>query len=306
LESPSNTSVEADLFQLARRHTFSDWPHRATPSIEDMIKAGFFACNVGDRVMCIYCNIVCHQWTPHVDEPCEAHKVISPHCPYVREKLLSGEQPRIVNENQNSTGSLANNHLSTRNGIHSLQFSNLLRPPVQNRGNSNTSRSSTVSSEISIAEKIIEEFFYSRIKHDETCSDCKKSLQNMGPCDNQMVDFARWFVHCVHTKRFSADQVYYQIQQSKQAQQSMFENVDLEGNILILYFFLGGFDGILHTNSTTDGQQSARPNENTLSRLVAARLDLQIPQQLLNRNFSLSTLQRIWGNELKLKGKSND
>ncbi len=228
LESPSNTSVEADLFQQARKHTFSDWPHRFMPSVEDMTKAGFFACNVGDRVMCIYCNIVCHQWTPHVDEPCEIHKILSPHCPYVKEKLSSGEQPRIVNDNQNSTSALASNHLSTRNSTHSFQFSNLLRPPEQRGRNRRASRPSTVSPTMSIAEQIRQDSFYPRIKHDEACADCKKSLQNMGPCDSEMTDCARWFVHCAHTKQFSADQVYDQIQNSKQAQRSMFENNDLE------------------------------------------------------------------------------
>jgi hypothetical protein len=237
LESPSNTSVEAGLFQQARRHTFSDWPHRSTPSIEDMRKAGFCACNVGDRVMCIYCNIVCHQWTPHVDEPCEAHKVISPHCRYVKEKLLSGEQPRIVNDNQNSTGAHASNPSSTRNSTQLFHFSNSLRPPAQSGRNSNTSRPSTVSSTMPIAKQIREDSFYRRIKHDETCFDCKKSLQNMGPCDNQMADFARWFGHCAHTKRFTADQVYHRIQKSKQAQRSMFENDVLEDKNFNSLFF---------------------------------------------------------------------
>jgi hypothetical protein len=36
------------------------------------------------------------------------------------------------------------------------------------------------------------------------------------------------------------------------------------------------------------------------------RSDLKIPQQLLDQDFSLSILQRIWINELQIKRKLND
>ncbi|CAF4028337.1 unnamed protein product [Rotaria sp. Silwood1] len=43
------------------------------------------------------------------------------------------------------------------------------------------------------------------------------------------------------------------------------------------------------------------PDENTLSRFVAARLDLPISQSLLNRNFKLSVIKRCWEDQLRLK-----
>ncbi|CAF3339453.1 unnamed protein product [Rotaria sp. Silwood2] len=42
-------------------------------------------------------------------------------------------------------------------------------------------------------------------------------------------------------------------------------------------------------------------DENTLSRFVAARLDLPISQSLLNRNFKLSIIKRCWEDQLRLK-----
>jgi hypothetical protein len=45
------------------------------------------------------------------------------------------------------------------------------------------------------------------------------------------------------------------------------------------------------------------PDESTLSRLVAARLDLPISQSLLNQNFKLSIIKRCWEDQLRLKRK---
>jgi hypothetical protein len=46
------------------------------------------------------------------------------------------------------------------------------------------------------------------------------------------------------------------------------------------------------------------PDESTLSRLVAARLDLPISQSLLDRNFKLSIIKRCWEDQLRLKRRS--
>ncbi len=44
-------------------------------------------------------------------------------------------------------------------------------------------------------------------------------------------------------------------------------------------------------------------DESTLSRLVAARLDLPISQRLLDRQFKLSIIKRCWEDQLRLKRK---
>jgi hypothetical protein len=45
------------------------------------------------------------------------------------------------------------------------------------------------------------------------------------------------------------------------------------------------------------------PDESTLSRFVAARLDLPISQSLLDRKFKLSIIKRCWEDQLRLKRK---
>jgi len=46
------------------------------------------------------------------------------------------------------------------------------------------------------------------------------------------------------------------------------------------------------------------PDESTLSRFVAARLDLPISQHMLDRNFKLSIIKRCWEDQLRLKRKT--
>ena len=43
------------------------------------------------------------------------------------------------------------------------------------------------------------------------------------------------------------------------------------------------------------------PDESTLSRLVAARLDLPVSQRLLDKNFKLSIIKRCWEDQLRIK-----
>lgn len=58
-------------------------------------------------------------------------------------------------------------------------------------------------------------------------------------------------------------------------------------------------------NSSVSGSSSSMklqiPDESTLSRLVAARLDLPISQTLLNGGFKLSIIKRCWEDQLRLK-----
>ena len=58
-------------------------------------------------------------------------------------------------------------------------------------------------------------------------------------------------------------------------------------------------------NNNTPGRgQLNIPDESTLSRYVAARLDLPISQRLLSLNYKLSVIKRCWEDQLRLKRKS--
>jgi hypothetical protein len=104
-----NLLMEVNKMKLIRERTFSHWPHQTSPSSAQMIAAGFFACNVGDRVICLYCNLICQQWTPNTDDPYEVHKTLSPKCPYVVAML----------EHEQAASSLPVNKIVNRSTSHS-------------------------------------------------------------------------------------------------------------------------------------------------------------------------------------------
>jgi hypothetical protein len=62
-----------------------------------------------------------------------------------------------------------------------------------------------------------------------------------------------------------------------------------------------GSSGLTTSNVASNNRQLLIPDESTLSRLVAARLDLPISQTLLSKHFKLSIIKRCWEDQLRLK-----
>lgn len=62
-------------------------------------------------------------------------------------------------------------------------------------------------------------------------------------------------------------------------------------------------DNASNTTSTNsqNNEKQLITDESTLSRLVAARLDLEISQRLLLFGFKLSIIKRCWEDQLRLK-----
>jgi len=224
------TLFETDLLQQVRRRTFSHWPHRTIPSSAQMIEAGFFNCNVGDRVICIYCNLICQQWTPHTDDPCEVHKTLSPNCIYVKAKLIRPSASSIIILNESSTTVATNNHLPTSNNHDPLRSNEIVFTAACNSAYAELPKRhasfATWPHENlpSVDDLVRAGFFYTGTKTIVTCFYCNGSLQNWGPNDNPMIEHARWFPHCAYAKQLCGDEMYRKIQESKRAQQGMFEH----------------------------------------------------------------------------------
>ncbi len=58
-----------------------------------------------------------------------------------------------------------------------------------------------------------------------------------------------------------------------------------------------------NTNPSTNSEQLSIPNEITLYRLVAARLDLPVSQRLSDQNFKLSIIKQCWVDQLRLNSE---
>ncbi|UJR15698.1 hypothetical protein I4U23_002632 [Adineta vaga] len=282
--------TEVNLLQQIRKRTFSHWPQGASPSSAQMIDAGFFNCNVGDRVMCLYCNIICQQWTRHTDDPCEVHKTLSPKCPYViaKEKRRQAASIRIMNDQatrDNMDGVMNNDPFR----CNEIVYTAACHPAYIEIPRRHASFEKwTNENQPSVDDLVRAGFFYTGTNTVVTCFYCNGSLQNWGANDNPMIEHARWFPNCAYAKQLCGAELYKKIQESKKAQQEK-----AKAN-----------DSSRHNGNTTESVgrgQLGIPDESTLSRFVAARLDLPVSQKLLDRNFKMSVIKRCWEDQLRLK-----
>ncbi|CAF3541402.1 unnamed protein product [Rotaria socialis] len=303
-ESICTTLHETDLIQQVRRRSFSHWPHRTIPSSAQMIEAGFFNCNVGDRVICIYCNLICQQWTPHTDDPCDVHKTLSPLCIYVKSKLMRPVASSIIIVNENSTVNTSDICSGTTSNLSRLRSNDIVftascNPTYSEIPKRHESYATWPSDDLPPVDGFVRAgFFYTGTKTIVTCFYCNGSLQNWGPNDNPMIEHARWFPHCAYARQLCGGELYRKIQESKRAQQERVRANESKDRSVP--------NDVPNTNapslpSTTNSRQLLISDESTLPRLVAARLDLPISQRLLDQNFKLSIIKRCWEDQLRLK-----
>ena len=221
---PQNKLVETNPFQEIRRRTFSNWSAKTAPSKEQMIKAGFFQCNVGDRVICLYCCLICQQWKADVDDPIDVHKTLSKQCPYVLSMLIpeGSSSVFIVNEVPTNVNGNAASLLNNRN---SMQFDQIVSTsPCHSDYSSIPSRQATFETWTSESSPSVEDlvragFFYIGTNNVVTCFYCNGSLQNWGKNDDPLIEHIRWFPLCQYAKQLAGNELYNKIQEAKRARQ---------------------------------------------------------------------------------------
>jgi hypothetical protein len=86
--------LSSEIIDRSRTYTFLNWPS-ITPSAQEMALAGWWYTNIADRVICIHCDTMFHNWS-ETDRPYEIHRLKSPRCLYVRTK----EEKGTANNNQ--------------------------------------------------------------------------------------------------------------------------------------------------------------------------------------------------------------
>jgi hypothetical protein len=222
--SQPNILNETDLLKQMRKRTFSHWPHRTSPSSAQMIEAGFFNCNVGDRVICLYCDLICQQWVPNADDPWEVHKTLSPKCPYVIATLKHQQTSsiRIVNEQstrENPIGTTTNDPFRFDEIVYTAAcHTAYIEIPRRHVSFATWPNENSPS----VDDLVKAGFFYTGTKTIVTCFYCNGSLQNWGANDNPTIEHARWFPHCAYAKQLCGAELYRKIQESKKAQQGLF------------------------------------------------------------------------------------
>jgi len=87
-----------------RLKSYGPWPPALKQHPEDLAKAGFYYCGVGDRVKCFACDGSFSKWKPEW-EPWAIHIKRNPKCPHV--VLMKGTIDKILpnTKNQDTTKS---------------------------------------------------------------------------------------------------------------------------------------------------------------------------------------------------------
>ena len=237
---------ELEVAKAARRRTFVHYPH-STPSGELLAENGWSYCNVDDRVLCLYCDTICHQWTS-LDDPGEVHARLSPDCIFVRSM--------IANKKSSSQTKASVTHKSIQPKHPSMR--ELTRREATFETMNWKEPAPTVESLVRAG------FFYLGVGNTVACFFCGGSLQKWAPKDNPLVEHARWFPHCTYAKDLCGERLHARIH-------------------------------LKHVQLT----KGNTPNKEMLERLVNARLDLPIVEQLRSK-YAFSVIRKCIETQLKM------
>ncbi|UJR32360.1 hypothetical protein I4U23_019823 [Adineta vaga] len=202
---------ELESMALARKQSFKNWPH-IKPNADDMSSNGWFSCKINDRVICIYCDNICQQWTPY-DDPEEVHRRLSPRCPFIQSKSSSSSNDTLKIVTQNSNAVFQPHHSNMRE--------------ISRRVESFKKPSWTLTSP-SPDDLAYAGFFYSGADNVVTCFYCNGSLHQWGIKDSPKIEHARWFSHCLYAKHLCGDKLYGQIQVAKKQHELKKKTLDQE------------------------------------------------------------------------------
>jgi baculoviral IAP repeat-containing protein 1 len=209
--------VETEILKEVRKRTFSHYPHRSSPTAAQMMAAGFFSCNINDRVICLYCNLICQQWKHQGEDPLEIHCSLSPKCPYVM--LLKAQARassiRILNE-QGKAKTNTNDSIQWTNVV----YRTACHPNYMEMPRREISFATWSTENMPSVEGLVRAgFFYTGTKSIVTCFYCNGSLQNWSASDNPTIEHARWFPQCAYAKQLCGPELYRKIRKASEHQQ---------------------------------------------------------------------------------------
>lgn len=197
--------IETEQLKQTRTRTFSSWSERATPSAKKMIEAGFFSCNVGDRVICIYCNLICQQWTPDTDNPLEVHQSLSPRCPFI-----TAHQKKMTQQASSSSSSQATSQgVSTTFQAEYAEVSHREASFARWPANSDCPGDTLAQAG----------FFYTGRGTTVACFSCNGSWEILSPHDEPVEEHARRFPRCRYAEEQCGADRYEAIQSVERAKE---------------------------------------------------------------------------------------
>lgn len=215
--SRTKSGFELNILKQVRQRTFSHWPPEKLSLKQSLMMAGFFQCNVSDRVICIYCNLICQEWKENVDDPIEVHRTLSPKCSYVLFMLRSDVNVSSTFIANKTPIDDKNKHADTSDNSSQVHSDQIMHSSPHNANYmSISSRHASYEtwnheSSPSVDELAQAGFFYTGIKNIVRCFYCNGSLQSWRKHDNPLIEHIKFFPHCAYAKQLAGDDLYVKV-----------------------------------------------------------------------------------------------
>jgi hypothetical protein len=197
-----------------------------------MSYAGWWYTNIADRVICIHCDSMFHNWS-ETDRPYEIHRLKSPQCFYVR----INEKKGITNPTHlpvaNPTINDVPNGQTIVGAVHA-DYSLVFR-----RHQTFSTWPEAEQSTLPSIESFVDAgFFYTGSidlnnqvnfinfsylgeKTIVRCFYCNGALRNWQSTDDPKVEHARWFPQCAYIRQFIGENLYQAIQRKNRELRGM-------------------------------------------------------------------------------------
>lgn len=212
-QKPDTLNEAAELKQ-ARNRTFSCCSYSASFRSR-MIAAGFFSCNIKDRVICLYCDIICEQWNIEIHDPCQVHTILSPHCLYV--KSISYDDLCQYNNNIVELPRHIDYIDSQKRSASFSAWSNNEFLPIDKLADAG--------------------FFYDGSKI--SCFYCNGSFIHWQSNNHPIAEHVRCFPYCNYARQLCGEELYHKIQRSiiEHCRKNQFRLERKKKKLMILLFY---------------------------------------------------------------------
>ncbi|CAF0976949.1 unnamed protein product, partial [Rotaria sordida] len=276
VENPFVFSLSTETMDKARTYTLSNWPS-ITPSAQEMTYAGWWYTNIADRVICIHCDAMFHNWN-ETDRPYEIHRLKSPQCFFVR----SNEQKGINNQRQVPVPIPATNDVPNSQTIVGAVHADYAA--VFRRHQTFENWPATEQTALPSIESFVDAgFFYTGDNTVVRCFYCNGALRNWQASDDPKIEHARWFPQCAYIRQFIGENLYQAIQR---------KNRELRAQ-----------QNLQDSNTSETSQYSPWTNDE-IDRMVKARLDLPVVEKLRQEGYSMAIIRKVY--EMQLRFKKDD
>ncbi|CAF0794077.1 unnamed protein product [Rotaria sp. Silwood1] len=275
-ENPFIFSLSTETMDRARTYTLSNWPS-ITPSAQEMTYAGWWYTNIADRVICIHCDTMFHNWND-TDRPYEVHRLKSPQCFFVR----SNEQKATNNQRQLPVPIPATNAVpngQTIVGAVHAEYAAVFRRHQTFHNWPEAQQASLPSIETFVDAG----FFYTGDSTVVRCFYCNGALRNWQASDDPKIEHARWFPQCAYIRQFIGENLYQAIQR---------KNRELRTQ-----------QNLQESNNGESSQYTPWTNDE-IDRMVKARLDLPVVEKLRQEGYSMAIIRKVY--EMQLRFKKDD